>query len=153
LIVAGKEYSGGHKPVAFYQKLALESGVADRCRWLNRFIPESEVADVFGAADLVLLTYNRNFRSASGVLNAAAWYRKPCLASSGPSNLKTMIERYRLGVWVEPDSSEAIIAGARRCQNGLPAPKWDQYAADNSWERNAELVVERMFESKECRCL
>jgi hypothetical protein len=94
-----------------------------------------------------LLTYSKDFRSASGVLNVAAWFRKPCLASSGQGNLKTMVERYALGVWVEPDSAETIVEGLRRWETGLPAPNWEQYAADNSWERNAQLVIERMFGS------
>jgi hypothetical protein len=58
-----------------------------------------------------------------------------------------MVERYALGIWVEPDSAEAIVKGLRRWETGLPAPNWEQYAADNSWERNAQLIIERVFGS------
>jgi glycosyltransferase involved in cell wall biosynthesis len=145
LVVAGREQSAGQKPVAFYQELARRCGVAGRCVWLNRFIAPEEVGNLFAACDLVLLTYSRNFRSASGVLNAAVSFRKPCLASSGQGNLQTMVTQYQLGIWVEPDREEALVEGLRRGQVIPPVPRWDDYAADNSWRRNAEIVRDRMF--------
>lgn len=145
LVVAGKEQSSGQKPVAFYQKLAEKMSVANRCRWFNRFVAENEVGDFFAAADLVLLTYGKNFRSASGVLNAAVNFRKPCLASSGDGNLKSVIERYGLGIWVEPDSSKAMIDGLRQWVVRFRHPRWNDYAVENSWELNARIVSERML--------
>lgn len=145
LIVAGKEQSSGQKPVAYYRDLARQCGVAQRCLWLNRFIPREEVGNLFTASDIVLLTYSRNFRSASGVLNAAVYFRKPCLASSGQGNLQTVVSQYQLGIWVEPDREEALVDGLRCWQAAPPVPRWDAYAADNSWRRNAEIVRDRMF--------
>jgi glycosyltransferase involved in cell wall biosynthesis len=145
LIVAGKEQSSGQKPVAFYRDLARQCGVAQRCLWLNRFIAPEEVGNLFTASDIVLLTYSRNFRSASGVLNAAVYFRKLCLASSGQGNLQTVVSQYQLGIWVEPDREEALVDGLRRWQTAPPVPRWDAYAADNSWRRNAEIVTDRMF--------
>lgn len=146
LLVAGKEQSGGQKPVAFYRDLARQVGVAQRCLWLNRFIAPEEVGNLFAASDLVLLTYSKNFRSASGVLNAAIYFRKPCLASSGLSNLKTVVSQYDLGIWVEPDKVEALIEGIRQWRLSPPVPHWEAYETDNSWQRNAEIVVSRMFD-------
>ena len=146
LIVAGKPLAAAQRPVSFYQSLAEELGVASRCRWLNSFIPEAEVGNLFAASDVVLLTYSRQFRSASGVLNLAVAYRKPCLASSGQGNLQTVVSRYRLGLWVEPDSAGALAAGIQKIFREPPAPDWDRYAAENSWETNAETVVARIFE-------
>jgi len=145
LIVAGKEQSSGQKPVAYYRDLARQCGVAERCLWLNRFIAPEEVGNLFTASDIVLLTYSRNFRSASGVLNAAVYFRKPCLASSGQGNLQTMVSQYQLGIWVEPDREEALVDGLRGWQAAPPVPRWDAYATDNSWRRNAEIVRNRMF--------
>jgi len=148
LIVAGKEQSSGQKPVGFYKKLSEEFGVANRCLWFNRFIEEKEIGDFFVAADLVLLTYSRNFRSASGVLNAAVHFRKPCLASSGQGNLRSVVERYRLGIWVEPDSVEKLIAGYKVFVGTQIVPCWEAYILENSWEKNAEIVSEKMFDSE-----
>ena len=146
LMVAGKEQSGGQKPVAFYQNLAAQCGVASRCLWLNRFIAAEEVGNLFEASDLVLLTYSKDFRSASGVLNAAAYFHKPCVASSGQGNLQTMVSQYNLGIWVEPDQLETLIAGLHRWRLAPPVPQWEAYEADNSWQRNGEIVISRMFD-------
>jgi glycosyltransferase involved in cell wall biosynthesis len=144
LLVAGRELSGMQKPVGHYQALASRLGVAGRCHWDIRHIPENEVGNYFEAADLVLLTYGGAFSSASGVLNAAVNFRKPCLASSGRSNLRTVVEKYSLGYWVEPDSAPAIVDGLRLWLRQKPSPGWDRYHAENSWRRNAELVADRM---------
>lgn len=112
LLVAGKGDSGSSRPPEFYQRLAEELGVADRCRWDIRRIPEDEVGDIFAACDVVLLTYSAKFRSASGVLNAAVSARKPVLSSSGLGPLKKVVNKYNLGVFVEPDDPEEILRGA-----------------------------------------
>jgi len=145
LVVAGKESGTRGRPVRFYRELAIQLGVAERCRWCVQHIPETEIGNYFGLADLVLLTYNRAFRSASGVLNLAVGYRKPCIASSGASNLSTVITKYKLGIWVEPDSATTLLAGLREWQIRPPDPVWERYEQENSWTINAERVIERMF--------
>jgi len=119
LLVAGKGDSGSSKPPEFYQKLAEELGVADRCRWDIRRIPEDDVGDIFAACDVVLVTYSAKFRSASGVLNAAVSARKPVLASSGPGPLKKVVNKYHLGVFIEPDNFEEVLRGARQISDSL----------------------------------
>ncbi len=152
LLVAGKGDSGSSRPPEFYQKLAEELGVAARCRWDIRRIPDEEVGDFFAACDVVLVTYSAKFRSASGVLNAAISARKPALASSGPGPLKTVVEKYHLGVFVKPDDAEEILRGASKllpssatgkCEFELQ-PAWERYERENSWEENARIVVERL---------
>jgi glycosyltransferase involved in cell wall biosynthesis len=113
MLVAGRGESGSSRPPEFYQSLAEELGVAHRCRWDIRRIPEEEMGDIFAVSDIVLLTYSAKFRSASGVLNAAVFARKPVLASSGPGALKTAVQKYHLGVFVEPDNLESTLSGAR----------------------------------------
>jgi glycosyltransferase involved in cell wall biosynthesis len=56
LLVAGKGDSGSSRPPEFYQNLAQELGVADRCRWDIRRIPDEDVGDIFAASDAVLVT-------------------------------------------------------------------------------------------------
>lgn len=144
-VVAGKEQSGGQRPVAHYQQLAEELGVASRCRWVNRFIGEDEISTFFTAADLLMLTYSVRFRSASAVLGAAAAFRLPCLASGGDGALRRAVQGYDLGLWTEPDSEDAIRAGLRRWHAGdWPIARWDEYAADYSWQRNAEIVIKTL---------
>ena len=90
LVVAGKEQSSGQKPISYYQDLARTTGVQERCRWIHGHLPQNEAANLFAASDLILLTYSKDFRSAGGVLNVAVRYRKPCVASSGGGNLRSV---------------------------------------------------------------
>ncbi len=145
LVVAGQEQSGSQKPTAFYQNLAQEIGVNSRCHWFNEYIPNCDVELFFESADIILLTYSKDFRSASGVLNTAANFRKPCLASSGEGPLKTQVKLYDLGTWVEPDHEQSLIAGLQTLLNAPPDPKWDKYIEDNSWKKNAEIVSSSLF--------
>ena len=159
LLVAGKGDSGSSRPPEYYQKLAEELGMGYRCRWDIRRIPDEEVGDLFAACDVVLVTYSANFRSASGVLNAAVSARKPVLASCGGGPLKTVVEKYHLGVFVEPDDFEEIVRGAsklvpnsatdepatRYSLHATPPPAWDRYECENSWEENARRVSHAAF--------
>jgi glycosyltransferase involved in cell wall biosynthesis len=145
LVIAGKVSSNTQKPIEHYQAIAHEVGVAARCCWLTNYIPANQVGDLFEACDAVLLTYSSSFRSASGVLNAAVSFRRPCIASSGMGNLRSMVLRYGLGVFVEPDKCEAIRNGIRRLLEGIPEPSWAKYACDNTWDKNARIVRNRMW--------
>ena len=152
LLVAGKGHSGSSKPPEFYQNLAGELGVAERCRFENRRIPDEEVGELFNAIDFTLLTYSAKFRSMSAVLATALTARKPVLASSGLGPLKSTVEKYHLGVFVEPDNPEEILRGASKlvpssatgkCEFVLK-PDWERYERENSWEENARRVLEKI---------
>ncbi|BET68286.1 hypothetical protein ASA1KI_32040 [Opitutales bacterium ASA1] len=145
LLVAGSELSSGQKPASHYRELAASCGVADRCHWHVRFVTEEETGVFFAAADHLALTYGSSFRSASGVLSASAQFRIPCLASSGPSPLRSLVRKYRLGVWVEPDDADAVTRGLRALVSEPPRPLWDDFVRENSWEENARIVVQTLF--------
>lgn len=152
LLVAGKGHSGSSKPPEFYQNLAEELGVAGRCHFEFRRIPDEEVGELFNAIDFTLLTYSAKFRSMSAVLATALTARKPVLASSGVGPLKMVVEKYRMGVFVEPDNPEEILRGASKlvpsCATGECElqPEWERYERENSWEENARRVCQA-FES------
>ncbi len=143
LIVAGREQSSSQKSVSDYQKLAEQFGVGQRCHWITRFIDERETANLFHASDLVVLTYSGRFRSASAVLNLAVHYRKPVIASGGRGNLKSCVQEYSLGIWVEPDSMQSIQEGIKSFLTQPPEPQFKRYCSENSWEKNAEIVIQK----------
>jgi glycosyltransferase involved in cell wall biosynthesis len=148
LLVAGEAQSSGQKPAAHYRQMAGRLGVTDRCRWVLGHIAPGEVGGFFEASDLVALTYSRAFRSASGVLNVAVQFRKPCLASSGEGNLKSKVLQYGLGIWVEPDAAAALARGLQAWLAAPPTPRWADYERENSWARNAELVAACLTEQR-----
>lgn len=144
LLVVGSEAGTGHRRSSDYQEKARELGVDPRCRWVIGFAEPEKVADFFEAADATLLTYNAQFRSASGVLNVAARYRRPVVASCGKGNLASMVQRYELGPWVEADSAVEIARGMKELLKQGEMPDWNRYLSENSWKENARIVSEAM---------
>lgn len=146
LLIAGKEQSRGQRPAAHYQEQARRSGVSERCRWWIGHIPANEVELYFKAADCLLLCYDKSFRSASGVLNVAAQFRLPCLATSGPGPLQSAVEKYYLGVWKPADDPVALREGLQTLLENPPAAKWDEYLKDHDWQTNARTVIRAFLE-------
>ncbi|MEM7600008.1 MAG: glycosyltransferase [Verrucomicrobiota bacterium] len=146
LVIAGKTISSRDQPVSFYENLARDLDVKNRLTILNRFIPEDEAADLFSAANFVLLSYECGFVSASSVLHVALKFRKPVLATSGDGHLKWAVEKYRLGVWTEPDSVESLTAGLTELIKSADTlePRWEDYERENTWKENAQIVVEAL---------
>lgn len=144
LWVAGSGGGGAQLPPEAYRALAGELGVSHRCRWDLRYIPDEKTGDLFNAADFILMTYSAKFRSASGVLSTAVHCRKPMLASSGAGPLRSAVERYRLGIFVEPDNDDAIRRGALILLAEPPVPEWERYEMENSWHENAMRVIEAL---------
>lgn len=144
LLVAGPEQGGGGRSISYYRELALRFGVADRCYWDTRYLSADDTADILSASDLSVLTYARTFVSSSAALGVSARYHLPSLISSGSAATEAMVRAYRLGVWVEPDSMEAIAAGLREWMMQDVVPDWEAFFRDYSWERNAEIVARSM---------
>lgn len=141
LLVAGSSGGGSQRPPEEYRRMADELGVAERCVWDVRYVPDEEVGELFEAADYGLMTYSAKFRSASGVLNTAVACRRRVLASSGSGPLKHAVEEYGLGVFVPPDDDEAILEGARRLLGVEDEAEWGRYERENSWEENARGII------------
>ena len=149
LVVMGSAQSSKNKPLQFYRELAAQIGVGGRVIFREEFVPDEALRGYFMAADFIAITYDGTFHSQSGVLNVAARARRPVLASSGESPLKTCVEKFRLGVFVEPDNADAVAEGMRSLcsslQSGvLPAQDWDGYEHYASWEQNAQVIFDAL---------
>ena len=144
LLIAGPEATTGQHPSTHYRQRAERLGVANRCRWQIGYQSPEQVAEHFGAADAVLLTYSAQFRSASGVMHLAAHYRKPVIASAGASALLDAVHGFNLGVVTPPDDAAALLNGIRRFLSDPTTPAWQAYEQANSWDRNAQLVAQAL---------
>lgn len=142
LVMAGSVAAAKDRPFAFYRELAAQLGVADRCHFAEGFVADAELGKYFAGADFVLLTYAASFHSQSGVLNIAARARKPVLASAAPSPLIESVRKFQLGITVEPDSADAVVAGMKQLLSAPPSPRWEEYEAAASWAANARGVLE-----------
>lgn len=141
LVVAGSVASSKDKSFDYYRKLAIEFGVADRCRFIEGFVGDQEIGIYFAGADFILLSYSSNFHSQSGVLNIAVYARKLILASASPSPMIEAVTKYHLGVTVEPDSSESIAVGMMKLLHEQITPYWQPYEEAYSWDLNAKSVL------------
>jgi glycosyltransferase involved in cell wall biosynthesis len=146
LVVAGRRGSLQDAPPQTYREQAERLGVADRCHFIDRFIPDSELDDLFRMADFVLLTYAASFVSQSGVLHVAANWGKPVLASGGAGPLIDTVARFGLGRVVAPDDAAALGAGLSGMVGQPPDPAananaWQAFRAESSWSRNIDLLL------------
>jgi len=154
LVVMGRAQSKKDKPLEFYRNLAAELGVQDRVKFFDGFVPDGKLASYFAAADVVVLTYDGTFHSQSGVLNIAARARRPVLASAGESPLKDCVQKFRLGVFVEPDDLDALKEGMAKLINAKcemrnvmgGEPDWEGYEAFASWDVNVAKILEGVEE-------
>ena len=154
LVVMGRAQSKKDKPLEFYRKLAVELGVQDRVNFFDGFVPDEKLASYFAAADVVVLTYDGSFHSQSGVLNVAARARRPVLVSAGESPLKDCLERFRLGVFVEPDNLRALQEGMKMVMSDEwrvigGGPDWEGYEAFASWDVNVAKILEGVEEVRQ----
>lgn len=149
LIVAGTEQSSGQRSASWYRELSGGLGVSARCHWHVRFISDEDVYKFFTAADIVALLYSADFRSASGVLNASSQFGLPVIASSGEGPLKTLVHSYQLGRWIEPGDWNQLPQALKSLFEAPHTPDWDKYRIENSWERNARIVLKYLAHSPE----
>ena len=144
LVVAGRVASLGDRGIDFYAECARRAGVADRVHFVSGFIAEADIPAYFATADAIALTYTRGFVSQSGVLQIAALWGKPLLASGGEGPLRDTVEAFGLGIAVEPDSVPAIGEGLRRLIASPQdrAPAFARYRATTSWAVNIDRLLE-----------
>ena len=140
LIVAGRPQSGKDRSCEEYLNIAAACGVADRVRFDTGFIPDERIPYYFASSDVILLTYSSSFHSQSGVLNVAAGYRKPVLASSGKSPLQDAVVKYGLGKFIPPDCESAVGVALQEGLDGSAAD-WDGYFRYASWETNVHPIM------------
>jgi glycosyltransferase involved in cell wall biosynthesis len=141
LVIAGSVASANDRSYLFYRELAAKIGVADRCRFFEGFVSDAELGRYFSGADYVLLTYSADFHSQSGVLNLAAFARRPVLASSAPGPLIDSVKRFNLGITVEPDSEKAVLEGMKTMLSSPPVPRWQEYEDAASWRVNVHEIL------------
>jgi glycosyltransferase involved in cell wall biosynthesis len=144
LVIAGRSQTSNDKPVSYYRKLADELKVSNRCVFVESFIDDREVSSYFDAADVVALTYSANFFSQSGVLNLAAAAKKPVIVSSAPGPLTATVKRFRLGIEVQPDDSEAIYHALENTQLTDINPDWEGYYRFSGWETNVQAIISHL---------
>lgn len=143
LLVAGRGDRSGRRGAGWYKSLAGQLGLSGHVLFLDHYIPDDEVPDLFELSDWVALPYSRSFTSQSGVLNVATRYRRPVLASSSPTLAET-IQNSDIGLLVEADALEALKDGigaiCDRVNERYPH-NFEAYNSHFTWQRNVERTL------------
>lgn len=142
LIIAGRAGGAGNKGDDFYRQRIADLRLTDHVLFLDRFIENEEVGDLFAVCDFVPLCYNTSFTSQSAVLNVAMHYEKPALVSPAPTLAETVRE-LELGVITESDTPESLVAGVDELLNKIQHNtnfEFTEYKRRNSWQENARIT-------------
>lgn len=138
LVVAGEWYEDS----ASYYDMIKKLNLSDRLIMKDHFIPESEVAAYFSAADVVIQPY-RN-ATQSGISALAYAYRKP-LISTNVGGLSEIVEEGKTGFLCNPDPS-SIADGIQRYfefqQQELMAEAIERQAESMSWAHFTRLILD-----------
>jgi hypothetical protein len=143
LVILGCVSSHKDKPMKYYQMLANDLGLSNRVFISDEFVADEKRLCYFQAADYILLTYSGSFHSQTATLTTAVNARRLVLASSGDSPMEDLVRFFGIGVYVEPDSSDAVADGMATLLHGkLPEPDWDGYEAHATWETNVTYMLQ-----------
>lgn len=143
LVVAGNVAAQGQAYLRQCQALVQELGLEARVHFEVRHIPEEEVPHWFGLSDFVVCTHAEGFSSQSGVLNLAAFYERPVLATPTAS-VRELLQTVDIGQlcpgFGEADIAAGLDALFARLDRGEIFFDFAAYRARCSWARNAELT-------------
>ncbi|MEI8292670.1 MAG: glycosyltransferase [bacterium] len=143
LVVIGSVSSHKDKPLKYYQMLADDLGLSKRVYISDEFVADEKRLSYFKAADFILLTYAGSFHSQSATLTTAVNARRRVLASSGTSPMEDLVKHFGVGIYVEPDSSDAVADGmATLLKASLSEPNWEGYEAYATWETNVLRLLQ-----------
>lgn len=137
LVVAGEFYNNSQTYFDLEQQLHLK-GLID---WHTDFIPDSEVARYFSAADLVVQPYKS--ATQSGVTQIAYHFEKPMLVTR-VGGLAEIVPDGKAGYVTEPNAEAVADALADFC-NGTAPQRFEQGIKEEkqkyAWSRMTAAVI------------
>lgn len=143
LVILGRVSNHRDRPLKYYQMLADDLGLSKRVLISEEFVPDEKRESYFEAADFIISTYSSGFHSQTATLSTAARARRFVLASCGSSPMRDLVEHFGLGVFVEPDSSEAVADGMATLLNGeLAEANWEGFEEHATWESNVTRLLQ-----------
>lgn len=127
---------------ALYRDRVKSLGVADRVRWVDRYVSNEEAAMYFAAADLVVLPYRE--ATGSGVLQLAFGLGVPVVATR-TGGMDEVVEEGVTGLLVAPGDVAGLQQAIARFLRENRAPFFRQNIlssqSDFSWQKLIEVIV------------
>ncbi|GAB4544395.1 MAG: hypothetical protein Fur0020_13750 [Thermodesulfovibrionia bacterium] len=140
LLIAGTVTGSKEPPLDYYKDLMRRLAIEDRVSWINRFINEEEIPDIFEVSDAVILPYKRSFHAQSGVLNLAVGFERPCIVTD-VGGIGEVVKRHNIGVVVKPDDPECIKNGIVSVFAHREGFDFGGYKQENSWVSWVEKMI------------
>ncbi len=139
LILAGECYGDFSK----YTKQIEELGVADKITIINRYIPDTEVTQLFSAADVCVLPYKT--ATQSGVTAIALHFEIPLIVTN-VGGLKELVFHEKTGLLVEQPTTGLIVEQIHNFYNNHQqtdfAGNIRQLKDSLSWDTFSKKLVE-----------
>jgi D-inositol-3-phosphate glycosyltransferase len=138
LIVAGEFYSDP-KP---YHDLIQELGLSENLVLRTEFIPDSQVADYFNAADIIVQPYRT--ATQSGVTQVAYHFEKPMLVTD-VGGLAEIVPHGKAGYVVNPraeDISDALLDFYSKARY----PEMLEHVRNEKRKYSWDLMIDKIFE-------
>jgi glycosyltransferase involved in cell wall biosynthesis len=109
-------------------------------------VPDDLVPVYFQAADAIILPYLRSYIGTSGVLQHAAWAKKPVIAAD-VGEIGDLVRRHGLGLLAEPEDAQQLADAIkqylkdREVIDAFVAERAPLYSAQNHWRQTAAGVL------------
>jgi glycosyltransferase involved in cell wall biosynthesis len=119
----------------------------DRVRFDLSRVPDDLLPVYFQAADAVVLPYRRSYLGTSGVLQHAAWAKKPVITAD-VGELGDLVRQHGLGVVVEPEDPRQLAEviqrylRERKVVDAAVAERAPVYSSQNHWGQTGASVVQ-----------
>lgn len=110
LLIVGECYEDAVE----YNTLIAQSGVGERIRWINEYVPNEDVGLYYNAADVVVLPYIS--ATQSGIVKIAFGFGKPVVATN-VGGLTEEVTRWNAGMVVEANDVQALTQGIQNMLN------------------------------------
>jgi hypothetical protein len=135
LLIAGAP-ANSSVDVELLKQFAKEKGVYHKIIWYIRFLTDQELVACIEVSNTILLYYQPQFTSQSGILNLIAPYRKNFVYSDMESGLKKVCKKYSIGTPCKPNSIPDLVDCIVKINNTSDfelASNWDNYLKTADW--------------------
>jgi glycosyltransferase involved in cell wall biosynthesis len=109
-------------------------------------VPDDLVPVYFQAANAIVLPYRRSYIGTSGVLQHAAWAKKPVIAAD-VGEIGDLVRRHGLGLLAEPEDAQQLADAIkqylkeREVIDAIVAERAPLYSSQNHWRHTGAGVL------------
>jgi glycosyltransferase involved in cell wall biosynthesis len=137
LVIAGEFWEDKED----YLEMIRQLGIGQAVTIFDRYVPNEETGNLFGAADVVVLPYAQVTQS--GVVQMAFGFGKPVITTA-VGELPKMVEHGKTGLIVPPRDSRSLAAALVSFARDLSEHDWSegiaQARAEFSWSNMIKII-------------